>query len=45
MTEILILYYSRDGATTNMAQHIARGVERVAYCHARLRSTPCIDKL
>ncbi len=43
MTEILILYYSRDGATTDMAQHIARGVERVAYCHARLRSIPPVS--
>lgn len=38
MIDILILYYSRDGATSDMAQHIARGVDSVTPCRARLRS-------
>lgn len=38
MIEILILYYSRYGATATMAQLIARGVEEVAGAQARLRT-------
>jgi len=30
MSNILVLYYSRYGATAKMAQHIARGVEEIA---------------
>ena len=40
---ILILYYSRSGATAAMAQHIARGVELVAGISARLRTVPTIS--
>ena len=40
MTEILVLYYSRNGATANLARQIARGVESVAGCTARLRTVP-----
>jgi NAD(P)H dehydrogenase (quinone) len=42
MTEILVLYYSRHGATANMAQHIATGIED-AGCSARLRTVPNIS--
>ncbi len=35
---ILILYYSRHGATARMARHLARGVEEVAGMEARLRT-------
>lgn len=35
--EILVLYYSRDGATASMARHVARGVEAVPGMLARLR--------
>ena len=38
MAEILILYYSRYGATREMAQRIARGVEEVPGMQARLRT-------
>lgn len=37
---ILVLYYSRHGATRAMAQRIARGVETVAGIEARLRTVP-----
>ncbi|MEW6445307.1 MAG: NAD(P)H:quinone oxidoreductase [Pseudomonadota bacterium] len=37
MSEILVLYYSRDGNTANMARHVARGVEAVPGTSARLR--------
>ncbi len=38
--EILVLFYSRHGHTRTMAEHIARGVELEAHCHARLRTVP-----
>jgi NAD(P)H dehydrogenase (quinone) len=40
---VLILYYSRTGATATMAQHIARGVERVPGITARMRTVPAIS--
>lgn len=40
---ILVLYYSRGGATATMAQHIARGVELQAGMTARLRTVPAIS--
>ncbi len=40
MTEILVLYYSRHGATADMARQIAHGVEQVADCSARIRTVP-----
>ena len=38
MTKILVLYYSRNGTTADMANHIARGVEAVAGAEAVLRT-------
>ena len=40
MTEILIVYYSRQGATAELARHAARGVESVSGCTATLRTVP-----
>ena len=40
MTEILVLYYSHTGAVREMAQLIARGVESIAGCAARVRTVP-----
>jgi NAD(P)H dehydrogenase (quinone) len=40
---ILVLYYSRGGATASMAQSIARGVELVPGMTARLRTVPAIS--
>ncbi len=40
MSDVLILYYSRSGATAQLARLIARGVEEVSGMHARLRSVP-----
>ncbi len=40
MADILVLYYSRSGATTEMANHIARGVEAVSGVSAKLRTVP-----
>jgi NAD(P)H dehydrogenase (quinone) len=41
--EILILYYSQYGATRQMAQLIARGVEQVAGVRARVRTVAKIS--
>lgn len=40
MADILVLYYSRHGATAAMAKLIARGVEEVPDMQARLRTVP-----
>ena len=45
MKNVLILYYSRHGATVGMAQHVARGVESVAGCEAVLRTVPEISEV
>ena len=43
MAEILVLYYSRHGATAEMARLIARGVEEVSGMSARLRTVPAVS--
>lgn len=43
MPYILILYYSRYGATGEMARQVARGVEEVAGIEARLRTVPAVS--
>lgn len=40
---ILILYYSRNGATAQLAQHIARGVESCRGIMARIRTVPTVS--
>ena len=40
---ILVLYYSRQGATRQLAQLIATGVESVPGCDARLRTVPAVS--
>ena len=40
---ILVLYYSRYGATAAMAQQIARGVEQVSGIEARLRTVSAVS--
>lgn len=41
--EILVLYYSHGGAVREMAQLIARGINSVAGCQARLRTVPSVS--
>lgn len=43
MKEILVLYYSHTGALREMAQLVARGVESVAGCAARVRTVPRVS--
>ena len=40
---ILVLYYSRHGATRKLAELIAQGIESVAGCEARLRTVPTVS--
>lgn len=43
MTHVLVLYYSRYGATAKMAEYIARGVESVSGMEAKLRTVPPVS--
>lgn len=40
---VLVLYYSRYGATAEMARQIARGVEQAGGIQARLRTVPAVS--
>lgn len=40
--EILVLYYSRNGHTAELARHVARGVEEVPGASARIRTVPLV---
>ncbi|MBV9343854.1 MAG: NAD(P)H:quinone oxidoreductase [Gammaproteobacteria bacterium] len=42
MTEILVLYYSRSGATAELARQACRGVESVSGASAKLRTVPAV---
>jgi NAD(P)H dehydrogenase (quinone) len=43
MAQVLVLYYSRHGATAELARQAARGVESVAGAVARLRTVPPVS--
>ena len=43
MIEVLVLYYSRYGATATMANHVCHGIEQVAGVEARLRTVPALS--
>ena len=45
MKKVLILYYSRYGATKTMARYIARGVEQTANTELILRTVPPVSTL
>ncbi len=42
---ILVLYYSRQGATRKLAELIAQGIESVPGCEAVLRTVPAVSAL
>ena len=42
---ILVLFYSRHGATRKLAELIAQGVESVPGCDARLRTVPAVSSV
>ena len=43
MSEILVLYYSRFGATEALAREVCRGVDAVAGAESRLRTVPPVS--
>jgi len=43
--EVLVLFYSRHGATADMASLIARGVEKVDGVQAKIRTVPAISSV
>ncbi len=43
MIDILVLYYSRDGATRALAREIAQGVDSVRGVASRLRTVPAVS--
>ena len=45
MSEILILYYSRFGATEALARAVCQGIDRVDGCSARLRTVPAVSTI
>ena len=40
---LLVLYYSQNGGTQNLARHIARGIDSVAGCEAVVRTVPKVS--
>lgn len=42
MIEILVVYYSRHGATARLARQLCRGIDSVAGVQARLRTVPAV---
>jgi len=45
MADVLVLYYSRDGAVARMAQMIARGVEELEGVCAVVRTVPAVSSM
>ena len=43
MSEVLVLYYSRSGATEALAREVCQGVDSVSGCGARLRTVPAVS--
>ena len=43
MRDVLVLYYSQRGAVRDMARLIARGIDEVSGCAARLRTVPKVS--
>jgi len=45
MSEVLVLFYSRQGSTAELARQVCRGIESVAGAHAKLRTVPNITSV
>ncbi len=43
MAIVLVLYYSRNGSTAQMAHHVARGIEMVEGAEAMIRTVPSVS--
>lgn len=42
---VLVLYYSRNGSTANMARAMAEGIEQISGIEARLRTVPAVSSV
>ena len=45
MADILVLYFSRNGATESLAREVARGIDAVDGMSARLRTVPGVSSV
>jgi NAD(P)H dehydrogenase (quinone) len=43
MAEILVVYYSRNGSTAELARQVCRGIESVTGAAAKLRTVPAVS--
>jgi len=43
MAEVLVVYYSRDGSTAELARQACRGIESIAGASATLRTVPAVS--
>lgn len=43
MIDILVVYYSRNGATAALAREVCNGIDAVTGCNARLRTVPAVS--
>jgi NAD(P)H dehydrogenase (quinone) len=43
MVEVLVVYYSRNGSTAELARQVCRGIEAVAGAGATLRTVPAVS--
>ena len=43
MAEVLVVYYSRDGSTAELARQACRGIESIAGATATLRTVPAVS--
>jgi NAD(P)H dehydrogenase (quinone) len=43
MTEVLVVYYSRNGSTAELARQVCRGIESVPGVSAKLRTVPAVS--
>jgi len=43
MAQILVVYYSREGSTAELARHACRGIETVSGVRAILRTVPAVS--
>ena len=45
MTEVLVLYYSRFGATEALAREVCQGIDTVSHVASRLRTVPAVSSV
>jgi NAD(P)H dehydrogenase (quinone) len=45
MTEVLVLYYSRFGATEALAREVCHGIDTVSHVASRLRTVPAVSSV